>query len=38
MFIANSAIHKDAGLTVPSHSMTLPGTIPPVRDGTDAME
>ena len=24
----NSAIHKAAGLTVPGHSMTLPGTIP----------
>ena len=23
-----SAIHKAAGLTVPSHSMILPGTIP----------
>ena len=23
-----SAIHKAAGLTVPGHSMTLPGTIP----------
>ena len=24
----NSAIHKAAGLTVPGHSMILPGTIP----------
>ena len=25
---SNSAIHKAAGLTVPSSSMILPGTIP----------
>ena len=25
---SNSAIHKATGLTVPGHSMTLPGTIP----------
>ena len=27
---SNSAIHKAAGLTVPGHSMTLPGTIPQI--------
>ena len=26
--VGNRAIHKAAGLTVPGHSMTLPGTIP----------
>ena len=28
VYLTNDAIHKATGLTVPGHSMTLPGTFP----------